>query len=92
MSIIFDYDSLNGGISETEDAACASSGESRDYVVYCYCRGRDLYNTSCACFGTAKFYGPERSDLNRWPVPSRILASTGRPLSYSPATLLGSSA
>ncbi len=31
--------------------------------VYCYCRGQCTTSRDCPCYGTPKFYGPERAEI-----------------------------
>jgi len=60
MSIIYDYEVIKRTSENCDNSSQASQEDPNVYLVYCYCRGRDLLNNSCGCFGTAKFYGPDR--------------------------------
>ena len=59
LPIICDYEAIKRASQKSDNSTEASEEDPDIYVVYCYCRGRDLLNNSCDCFGTPKFFGPE---------------------------------
>ena len=60
MSIIFDYPSIKQERDKDDTVVSAPEKEHKAYLVYCNCRGQDMLSSSCGCFGTPKFYGPDR--------------------------------
>jgi hypothetical protein len=60
MASIFDYESIRRGSESCNDAPDRPNAEHKTYLVHCYCRGQIISSNLCSCFGTAKFFGPDR--------------------------------
>jgi hypothetical protein len=75
MSIIFDYPSIKQERDKDDTVVLALEKEHKAHLVYCNCRGQDMLSSSCGCFGTPKFYGPDDVDAASGP---RSLRSTRR--------------
>jgi hypothetical protein len=60
MSSIFDYESIKRGSENCNDTRDTPNEEQNNYLVHCYCRGQIIRRKACSCFGTSRFYGPDR--------------------------------
>jgi hypothetical protein len=60
MSSIFDYESIKRGSENCDDVSDRPAAEPKTYLIHCYCHGQIICSKSCACFGTARVYGPDR--------------------------------